>query len=52
MVPDMATIVTLFALFQEFSTQHPLVREEVSASAIQVLSEVYQLSHGCTCGMR
>jgi len=30
-------------LFQEFSMQHPQVREEVREDAIQVLSAVYQL---------
>jgi hypothetical protein len=52
MVRDMEASVILCALFRGFSTQRPQVREEVNASAIQVLSVVYQLSRGCTCEKR
>jgi hypothetical protein len=43
MVQGMATIWILCDLCQEFSMQPLQVREEVNASAIQVLSKVYQL---------
>jgi CDGSH-type Zn-finger protein len=51
MVQGMAANDFLFGQFQEFSMQLPLVRAEVCAVSIQVLSVVYLLSHGCICGM-
>jgi hypothetical protein len=52
MVQGMEAIEIRFALCREFSMRRPLVRAAMNANAIQVLSRVYQLSHGCTYDMR